>query len=229
LDSRAFAERGHCARRSDVHEDASVKTGARQLPDSPDIYSASSATAERHDRVCGRSHSITRRRIALRRTSGCDLTPATDLDGPVPGMSHTGAGRVASPGLGVGRSGVSITLRSITSSFPLSRRDAGRYAAKHDALTARIGASAVPRDARSASHVSRVIKVKKGPKSDPGHAVSGASLEMASVSSDRSAQDRSKAKPDEAVQTPVARLSARAASRATNAYAARAAEIGLTH
>jgi hypothetical protein len=39
----------------------------------------------------------------------------------------------------------------------------------------------------------------------------------ASVSSDRSAQDRSKARPDEVVQTPVARLSGRAASRATNA------------
>ena len=43
------------------------------------------------------------------------------------------------------------------------------------------------------------------------------------------AQDRSKAKPDEVVQTPVARLSGRAASRATNAYAVRAAEIVLTH
>jgi hypothetical protein len=52
---------------------------------------------------------------------------------------------------------------------------------------------------------------------------------MASVSSDRSAQDRSKAKPDEVVQTPVARLSGRAVSRATNAYAVRAAEIVLTH
>jgi hypothetical protein len=47
--------------------------------------------------------------------------------------------------------------------------------------------------------------------------------------SDRIAQDRSKAKPDEVVQTPVARLSGRAASRATNAYAVRAAEIVLTH
>ena len=31
-----------------------------------------------------------------------------DHDGSVPGMSHTGAGRVASPRLGIGRSGVSI-------------------------------------------------------------------------------------------------------------------------
>jgi hypothetical protein len=50
----------------------------------------------------------------------------------------------------------------------------------------------------------------------------------ASVSSARSAQDRSKAKPDEVVQTPVVRLSGRAASRATNASAVRAAEIVLT-
>jgi hypothetical protein len=45
-----------------------------------------------------------------------------DRDGPVPGMSHTGAGRVALPGLGVGGSRVSIALRSVSSSFPLSRR-----------------------------------------------------------------------------------------------------------
>jgi hypothetical protein len=34
-----------------------------------------------------------------------------------------------------------------------------------------------------------VINVKEGPESDPGHAVSGTSLEMASVSSNRSTQD----------------------------------------
>ena len=49
-----------------------------------------------------------------------------------------------------------------------------------------------------------------------------------SVSSDRRAQDRSKAKPDEVVQTPVARLSGRAANRATNAYVVRAAYVVLT-
>ena len=65
---------------SDVHEEASVKTGARRLRDFPDIHSASSASAERHERVYGRSHSIPRRRDAPRRTSGCDLGPATDLD-----------------------------------------------------------------------------------------------------------------------------------------------------
>ena len=53
--------------------------------------------------------------------------------------------------------------------------------------------------------------------------------EASSWMSDRSAQDRSKAKPDEVVQTRVARLSGRAASRATYAYAVRAAEIVLTH
>ena len=78
---------------------------------------------------------------------------------------------------------------------------------------------------------------------DGGHATEGASLCAlwsdrptspncvlnASVSSDRSAEDRSKAKPDEVVQTPVARLSGRAANRATSAYAVSAAEIVLTH
>jgi hypothetical protein len=54
-------------------------------------------------------------------------------------------------------------------------------------------------------------------------------LEPASVSSDRSAQNRSKAKLDEVVHTPVATLSGRAASRATNAYAVRAVENVLTH
>src|SRR5262249_19886603 len=66
--------------RSDVHEEASVKTGARRLRDFPDIPSASSATAECPESVCGRSHSIPRRRDAPRRTSGCDLGPALDLD-----------------------------------------------------------------------------------------------------------------------------------------------------
>src|SRR5271165_563532 len=71
---------GRSALRSDIHEEASVKTGARRSRDFPDIHSASSALAERHEGVCGRSHSIPRRRDAPRRTSGCDLGPATDLD-----------------------------------------------------------------------------------------------------------------------------------------------------
>src|SRR6516164_1207776 len=66
--------------RSDVHEEASVKTGARRSRDFPDIHSASSAMAERQETLCGRSHSIPRRRDAPRRTSGCDLSPAADLD-----------------------------------------------------------------------------------------------------------------------------------------------------
>jgi hypothetical protein len=49
------------------------------------------------------------------------------------------------------------------------------------------------------------------------------------VSSDRRAQDRSQAKPDDVVQTPVARLSGRAASHATIADAVHAAKIVLTH
>jgi hypothetical protein len=69
-----------CAPRSDGHEEASVKNGASRLRDIPDIHSASSAVAEHHERVSGRSHSTPRRRIAPRRTSGCDLSPATDLD-----------------------------------------------------------------------------------------------------------------------------------------------------
>jgi hypothetical protein len=50
----------------------------------------------------------------------------------------------------------------------------------------------------------------------------------ASVSSDRTAQDRSMPKPDEFIPTPIASLGGRAASRATNAYKVRAAEIVLT-
>src|SRR5262249_1622210 len=69
-----------CARRSDVHEETPVKTGARRLRDFPNIHSASSAMAEHHESVCGRSHSTPRRRNAPRRTSGCDLGPATDRD-----------------------------------------------------------------------------------------------------------------------------------------------------
>ena len=44
-----------------------------------------------------------------------------------------------------------------------------------------------------------------------------------------SAQDRSDGKSVDTVQTTVGRLCGRAASRATNAYAVRAAEIALTH
>jgi hypothetical protein len=47
---------------------------------------------------------------------------ADDRDGSVRGMSHTSAARVASPRFGVGRSGVSIALCSISSRFRLSKR-----------------------------------------------------------------------------------------------------------
>jgi len=49
-----------CPRRTDVHEDATVKTGARRLRDFPEIHSASSAMAERQETSCGRSYSIPR-------------------------------------------------------------------------------------------------------------------------------------------------------------------------
>src|SRR5215471_3975317 len=71
---------GASTRRSAIHEEASVKTGARRLRDCPDIHSASAAQAERHEKVCGCSHSHQRRRIAPCRTPGCNLSPALDLD-----------------------------------------------------------------------------------------------------------------------------------------------------
>jgi hypothetical protein len=36
-------------RRSDIHEEASVKAGARRAREFPNIHSASSADAERHE------------------------------------------------------------------------------------------------------------------------------------------------------------------------------------
>jgi len=75
---------------------------------------------------------------------------------------------------------------------------------------------------------------RRGCAGAPRHKICTASLDTgplidASVSSDRSAQGRSQAKPDEVVQTPVARLSGRDASRVTNAYAVRVTEIVPTH
>jgi hypothetical protein len=69
-----------CARRSDIHEEVFVKTGARRLRDFPDIHSASAAAAARHESVCGCPHSHQRRRSAPCRTPGCNLSPALDLD-----------------------------------------------------------------------------------------------------------------------------------------------------
>ncbi len=51
-----------------------------ELRDFPDIHSASSAAAERHEIICGCSHSHQRRRGAPCRTPGCNLGPALDLD-----------------------------------------------------------------------------------------------------------------------------------------------------
>jgi hypothetical protein len=67
-------------RRTDIHEEGSVKIGARRARDFPDIHSASSAAAERHESVCGCSHSRRRRRDAPCRTPGYNLSPALDLD-----------------------------------------------------------------------------------------------------------------------------------------------------
>jgi hypothetical protein len=65
--------------------------------------------------------------------------------------------------------------------------------------------------------------------SEQSDASSLGAARRASMSSDRSAQDRSEAKPDKVVQTPVAKFRHRDASRATNADAVRAAETVLTH
>jgi hypothetical protein len=79
LDRRAQANLRKLLR-SDIHEGATVKTGARRSRDFPDIHSASSAIAERHERVCGCSHLRQRRRTAPGRPSGYNLSPALDLD-----------------------------------------------------------------------------------------------------------------------------------------------------
>ena len=55
-------------------------TGARRDRDVPDIHPASPAVAGRHETLCGCSHSRPRRRTAPCRTSGCNLSPALDLD-----------------------------------------------------------------------------------------------------------------------------------------------------
>jgi hypothetical protein len=68
------------ALKTDIHEGALVKTRARRVRDFPDIHSASSAAAERHERVCGCPYSHQRRRTAPCRSSGCNLGPALDLD-----------------------------------------------------------------------------------------------------------------------------------------------------
>src|SRR5262245_15518309 len=49
LDLRAQADLPS-ALRTDIHEEASVKTGARRVRDCPDIHPASAANAARHER-----------------------------------------------------------------------------------------------------------------------------------------------------------------------------------
>ena len=97
-----------------------------------------------------------------------------------------------------------------------------------DALTAAQGDDAMQRGLTLGDGDSDFRRKQRRRMKRFSRRASEASSNGALVSSDR-AQDRSKAKPDEVVQTPVARLSGRAASRATNAYAVRAAEIVLTH
>jgi hypothetical protein len=67
---RSDQAKSRSAPRSDIHEEVSVKAGARRVRDCPDIHSASSAEAERHERVCGRPHSHQRRRSAPCRYPG---------------------------------------------------------------------------------------------------------------------------------------------------------------
>jgi len=69
------------------------RPGARRVRDFPDIHSASSANTERHEKVCGCSHSHRRRRNAPWRIPGCDLSPALDLDvAPVEPEARTAPG-----------------------------------------------------------------------------------------------------------------------------------------
>jgi hypothetical protein len=72
-----------------------------------------------------------------------------------------------------------------------------------------------PRSGQTDSHLSRSRSLSscRRLRASVG-STEATSDQSASVSSDRSAQDRSKAKPDERVQAPVARMSGRAASRA---------------
>jgi hypothetical protein len=129
------------ARRSDIHEEASVKAGARRSRDFTDIHSASSAMAGRHEQVCGRSHSTPRRRDAPRGTSGCGLGPATDLNlarllpaGPVrPGPIHSNhrhPGHV-SPGVRSSAKSLGLLLSLQTSS---GEGSSGVAAGKRDEL-----------------------------------------------------------------------------------------------
>jgi hypothetical protein len=76
---RRFAHALDDALRSDIHEEPPVKTGARQSAGLPK-HSFGIRGAERHERLCGCSHSHQRRRHAPCRTSGCNLSPALDLD-----------------------------------------------------------------------------------------------------------------------------------------------------
>ena len=63
-----------------VHEETSVKTKSKTITGLPRHPFGIIRVAERHERICGCSHSHQRRRIAPCRTPGCNLSPALDLD-----------------------------------------------------------------------------------------------------------------------------------------------------
>ena len=71
-DRRAYANL-HDLRRTDIHEEASVKTGARRSRDFPDIHSASSAIAERHESSCAAVVGPDARELGAGRTWGSGL------------------------------------------------------------------------------------------------------------------------------------------------------------
>src|ERR1043165_747103 len=63
-----------------LHEEASVKTKSKTITGLPRHPFGIIRVAERHERICGCSHSHQRRRNAPCRTPGCNLSPALDLD-----------------------------------------------------------------------------------------------------------------------------------------------------
>jgi hypothetical protein len=67
------------SRRSDIHEEASVKAGARRVRGFPDIPSASATAAGRHETSAVGSHSHRRRGSTPCRTLGWDLRLALGL------------------------------------------------------------------------------------------------------------------------------------------------------
>ena len=90
LNDRGYKAQVRNLLRTDIHEGASVKAGARRDRDFPNIHSASPASAGRHETLCGCSHSHRRRRTAPCRSPGCNLSPALDLDSDAVLLPRTG-------------------------------------------------------------------------------------------------------------------------------------------